>query len=59
MKWPRWSLDLDIRDAHFYGGLVIAGWGASMLSIPCALIGVGLVLAIVGLLGGAKRGARR
>ena len=44
------ALDLDLADAHFYGGLALAGAGAWLLSPAWALIGVGVALAVNGFL---------
>jgi hypothetical protein len=43
---------IDLRDVHFYGGLLIAAGGGAMLSLPRTLIVLGAVLALTGLRGG-------
>lgn len=40
----------DLRDAHFYGGLLIAAAGGMQVSRAWTLVAVGGVLALVGLL---------
>lgn len=60
MKWvrERWSqlrASIDIRDVHIYGGLVLAGTGAWLVSPPLALTGVGVALTLMGLAAGVKR----
>jgi hypothetical protein len=39
------SAPFDMRDCFFFGGLGLAAWGGSMLSVPWTLILVGVVLA--------------
>lgn len=36
----------DIRDAFFFGGIVVAGIGGAMISWPWTLIVIGAVLAL-------------
>ena len=40
----------DLRDAHFYGGLVLAAAGGACLSLPWTLVAVGAVLALYAVL---------
>jgi hypothetical protein len=47
--------EFDLRDAHFYGGLLLFGFGGAQLSVPWTCMLVGAVLAVVGLLPGGKR----
>jgi len=52
MKWPSWPRiprpDVDLRDAHIYGGLAVATAGGWQLSPPVTAIALGLVLAALG-----------
>lgn len=41
---------VDARDLHFYGGLLLAYLGARALSPAFALLGLGIVLMLTGLL---------
>lgn len=52
MKW------LDLTDGIFIAGLAAVGVGVGMVSIPAALIAVGIVLMAVGLFG-AVHSSRR
>lgn len=40
--------DVDVRDVHFYGGLVLAGVGLAQVSPALAAVVVGGALAAVG-----------
>lgn len=46
---------LDVRDWHFYGGLLLAYLGARALAPDGALVGLGLVLMLTGLLYRGRR----
>lgn len=38
----------DVSDLHFYGGLVLAAVGGSLISVAWTLVAVGFVLMLVG-----------
>jgi hypothetical protein len=44
-------IDLDVNDGFFFAGLMLAGAGGAMVSLPWTLIAIGTVLAAVGLFG--------
>jgi hypothetical protein len=55
MKRPSWLRipriprpDVDLRDAHVYGGLVIAAWGGWQLSPSWTAVAVGVALVLFG-----------
>lgn len=61
MRWPRWvpalkKPDVDLRDLHVYGGLVIAAVGGWQLSPAWTSVAIGVVLAVIGIF--APRRAR-
>ena len=39
---------VDAHDVHFYGGLLLAGVGGTLLSVAWTLVAVGAVLMVVG-----------
>lgn len=41
LRWLWLTLDLDERDAHFYGGLVLVAIGAGMAYLPAGFIAFG------------------
>lgn len=41
----------DVRDAHVYGGLVLAAVGGCFLSVPVTLIVVGVAAMALGVFG--------
>lgn len=43
------NLDLNVRDAHAYGGLALAAWGGWQVSPAWTCIGLGLTLFAMGL----------
>ena len=55
MKWPkfRWPKiprpDLDLRDGHIYGGLVIATVGGWQVSWPWTCVALGVVVMVLGI----------
>lgn len=52
MKIKRLREMFDVRDAVFFGGLLIASVGGAMLSVPWTLIAVGATLTAVAAFGG-------
>lgn len=54
MKRPKLP-DLSLRDAHVYGGLALATAAGAQVSPEWALIGLGVVLALLGLYGPGAR----
>jgi len=54
LRWPRIRLprlprpDLDIRDAHIYGGLLLAGIGGWLISPAWTCVVLGLIIAALG-----------
>ena len=55
MKWPaiRWPKmkrpDLDARDGHIYGGLIVAAVGGWHVSWPWTCIVLGVVVMVLGI----------
>lgn len=41
--------DISARDAHAYGGIMVAALGGWQISVPWTCVGVGLVLLGMGL----------
>jgi hypothetical protein len=50
---------LDASDVMTYGGLALAGYGISLISLPVALIVVGAVLLCLGLFTSIPWGAKK
>ncbi len=53
VKWP----DIDLRDTHIYGGLLVATVGGWQLSWPWTCIVLGVVVMVLGIFApGTARG---
>lgn len=48
MKMPRMFRAVDVRDAHVYLGLAIAGAGGWTMSPAWTLVALGIVLTLMG-----------
>lgn len=64
IKWPKvkWPTikrpDLDLRDGHIYGGLLIAAVGGWQVSWPWTCIALGGVVMVLGIFApGTARGS--
>lgn len=56
MSFPRIPRpDIDLRDAHIYGGLAIAAAGGWQISPSCTAVVVGLVLVALGVFAPRRR----
>ena len=54
LKWP----DVDARDGHIYGGLLVAAVGGWQVSWPWTCIVLGVVVTVLGIFApGAARGS--